>query len=660
MELNQNIEIKVYTDYRAGRVFLCRTEYCDPDRNSEYEVYPVAGGVFNYSRIEKDDQGRIHFFWNLPYWKTYATIKDVMCKRKSLSLDGNVKYEGKEYSPCVLYFKTHLYTVWDSSYVPIGYHLMEIREGTRLNGYIIAECANCHKIGFCPTGIVDFAGNEIHICNQCEWMATNVMVPCSNGIEIQRVWGNRDNNYAVTNINGEYMCVNDENDGNYHRYTCGHCGTEVYDLISWVDTSGYPAMLSIRARRNHRLCWNCQRQNDRPIKGYYYKPDPKFKQLDSEENTDELFFGVELELDSRERNNDENAADELVANDEEEDYIYVKHDGSLNYGIEIVSHPGTYAAHCEEFNWRRIIDIANSHGMKDLSSAGLHVHIGENDCDFRNKMVLLFWKFNKFITMFTRRQAKSINNWACMPDFLETRYYGSWAESENRMICDIENYIDRGRYLAVNCSNDNTTEIRIFASTIDYKVLLGSINFCKQAAEFCLNNDYETIWNLTKVTDVWDFSEYNFCHAVNVAMEKARLSGDVDELFPPIVCTGERVLKKPTLYRWKTSEANGRYLYGYAINTEYSGDPVITIDCGVRVRTGGDLYSHDAAIYPHAETRFRVRTSKLEEVDYMPLDAVVALNKEYMFAIDRYWFDHRFDSCDAARDALDALGYNVN
>ncbi|MBE6950630.1 MAG: hypothetical protein E7451_04755 [Ruminococcaceae bacterium] len=64
-----------------------------------------------------------------------------------------------------------------------------------------------------------------------------------------------------------------------------------------------------------------------------------------------LYMGVEIELD--EGGESDNQARKLleIANSETE-RIYCKHDGSLNDGFEVVSHPMTLAYHIEKMPWQ--------------------------------------------------------------------------------------------------------------------------------------------------------------------------------------------------------------------------------------------------------------------------------------------------------------------
>ena len=89
---------------------------------------------------------------------------------------------------------------------------------------------------------------------------------------------------------------------------------------------------------------------------------------------------MELEIDNGGKN-DNNAEDILcVANGStyKENDLYIKSDGSLNDGMELVSQPCSIKYHRELFYWDKILQCARdchyvSHNTK---TCGLHVHIG--------------------------------------------------------------------------------------------------------------------------------------------------------------------------------------------------------------------------------------------------------------------------------------------
>lgn len=85
------------------------------------------------------------------------------------------------------------------------------------------------------------------------------------------------------------------------------------------------------------MCEGCYARatRTRKIQDYYYKPEPIFYGEGCR------FFGVELEIDYGGESDSSARAILDVANGNGLEYLYCKHDGSLDDGFELVSHPMT-------------------------------------------------------------------------------------------------------------------------------------------------------------------------------------------------------------------------------------------------------------------------------------------------------------------------------
>ena len=120
-------------------------------------------------------------------------------------------------------------------------------------------------------------------------------------------------------------------------------------------------------------CERCFDEFEDEIEEYGYKPTPIFY------GQGKRYFGVELEVDEGGKDNDNAATLKSIANVHEEN-IYIKSDGSLEDGFEIVSHPMTLEYHAEEMNWKELLREAVSMGYRShqTSTCGLHVHVNRN------------------------------------------------------------------------------------------------------------------------------------------------------------------------------------------------------------------------------------------------------------------------------------------
>ena len=245
------------------------------------------------------------------------------------------------------------------------------------------------------------------------------------------------------------------------RYTtCEECGTLIPNEEAWYEEGG-----------DFPYCCECfNRKRNRPIKHYHYKPDPIFYGADSD-----LYLGVELEID-RGGEDKENAQQILdVANDGGE-RIYCKHDGSLSEGFEIVSHPMTVAYHQGEMNWKEVFDEAMR--MDYLShcteTCGLHIHVnrdafGEYIIDQEaciSRVVFFFEKHWDDLVRFSRRKLSNLNRWASRYATISPTAQETYKKAKDS---------HAGRYVAVNLSNEDTIEIRLFRGTLRYETFIATL-----------------------------------------------------------------------------------------------------------------------------------------------------------------------------------------
>ena len=110
-----------------------------------------------------------------------------------------------------------------------------------------------------------------------------------------------------------------------------------------------------------------------PSSAYPYRPDPIFY------GDGPLYMGVEPEIDGA-GESDSNARRLLNAVNGEGELVYCKHDGSLDDGFEIVTHPMTLAFHQTRMPWRIILQEAIDMGYSShqACTCGLHVHVNRD------------------------------------------------------------------------------------------------------------------------------------------------------------------------------------------------------------------------------------------------------------------------------------------
>lgn len=219
------------------------------------------------------------------------------------------------------------------------------------------------------------------------------------------------------------------------------------------------------------------------IHHYHFKPDPIFYGDGSR------FFGVELEVDcGGERSS--NAKKVLDIANASNDHLYCKHDGSLDDGFELVTHPQTLDYHCTHMPWEKILHCLKEMGYKShqTSTAGLHVHVNRNSLGFTYqeqeetiaRVLYLVEKFWQELVVFSRRTISQLDRWAAR--------YGFKDSPQDILKCAKGGY---GRYACINLCNDATIEFRIFRGTLKYNSIIAALQLVNQlcSVAFVLSDD---------------------------------------------------------------------------------------------------------------------------------------------------------------------------
>jgi len=225
------------------------------------------------------------------------------------------------------------------------------------------------------------------------------------------------------------------------------------------------------------------------IHSFNYKPN-KFKFNSIHGETDLLYMGFELEIDKGGKS-DENA--KLVIDMLGEDNIYCKHDGSLDNGFEIVTHPATLDYHYNmnyEEMMKKLIEL--DYKSHDTTTCGLHIHFNKNyfsenktiqDLNI-TKLLYLFEKYWDNVEKFSRRSSGYAQ-----------RYYIKLDDSMFDVLSKAKNAYNK--YYAINLRNEDTVEIRTFKGTLKYNTLIATLQFVNRIVKICKNTDLLEIQNVT-------------------------------------------------------------------------------------------------------------------------------------------------------------------
>ena len=257
-------------------------------------------------------------------------------------------------------------------------------------------------------------------------------------------------------------------------------------------------------------CEDCYRElTNNIIKDYHERDiDLDFKKLASD-NT-ELYLGFELEVENGNVDNDDRNNDaRYIRTHFPELGLCFEHDGSLDYGFEIISQPMTMNyiyEHKEDF--KAILKYLDDKGYQSHNGGrcGLHVHISKkafgevasDTLDKNIKKLLLFTETykNELIT-FSRRQ----NFHYC--EFISSKIKSNY-DNMNKDIYYKSAEVLQGlnkrinRYQVVNLENSNTIELRVFRGTLKFETFMATLEFVNSLVEVIVNKAIRKI-NFDKV-----------------------------------------------------------------------------------------------------------------------------------------------------------------
>ena len=232
-------------------------------------------------------------------------------------------------------------------------------------------------------------------------------------------------------------------------------------------------------------CESCFDDFEDEIEEYNYKPDPIFY------GDGYMYFGVELEVDDGGKDNNNAGRLKDTANVHDE-HIYIKSDGSLDDGFEIVSHPMTLDYHMNTMDWESVLHEAVGMDYKshDTSTCGLHIHVnrdafGANQSEQEeiiSRILFFVEKHWNEIFRFSRRTESNMNRWSCR---LGMEKSGKEILDKAKDCCN--------RYVAVNLRNYSTVELRFFRGTLRYNTFIATLQLVSEICRVALTMSEEEI-----------------------------------------------------------------------------------------------------------------------------------------------------------------------
>ena len=274
--------------------------------------------------------------------------------------------------------------------------------------------------------------------------------------------------------------------------TCERCG-EVFpsDDLFWVD------------EEDAYYCEDCEervRARHEGIHNYSFKPSPVFHRM-PDETSAAITMGFELEVD---KGDDRDGCAEEIANAFDEDTLYMKNDGSVDF--EIVTHPRTLRSYLEDFNFDTLCEIPRRFDYKShtAGTCGLHIHVGREQLGSNweeldktiAKIAVLMYRMWPALKIFSRRNESQLDSWAHPPKFEFFR--DSYSEDELRK--EVSRYYDyRDRYQALNLKPHPTIEFRLWRGSLIPRTLKATLQLTYNMVMFAKTNTMYDVVNAS-----WD------------------------------------------------------------------------------------------------------------------------------------------------------------
>jgi hypothetical protein len=199
-----------------------------------------------------------------------------------------------------------------------------------------------------------------------------------------------------------------------------------------------------------------RRVNSDLIESYSFKPVPVFKGKNSPKNP---FIGFESEIEATRETRARLA--QIVREYFGPNELYMKEDGSLTNGLEIVSHPMTLKAHRKN-DYSKLFKALVAAGARshDTKTCGLHFHLDKRGMTEIHKV-----RYGAFFSLSQKKM-----------EVLARRSNSRYAAFKRIIPGLSKSYVKNdSRYEAVNWENSATVEVRIFKGTLKIETFLASM-----------------------------------------------------------------------------------------------------------------------------------------------------------------------------------------
>ncbi len=270
---------------------------------------------------------------------------------------------------------------------------------------------------------------------------------------------------------------------------CESCyDNETYHCASCGNHYRYEDSLHYSEHDDADYCSNCYDERGSILGDYHdFKEYGSIRFLGEEARNDSPYIGFELEVDSHDYVDVNDAVNDVRSLLPCDDFFHFEHDGSLSdNGFEQISQPCSLAYHLSlTSTYRQVFKTLISHGERshDISSCGFHCHIdrtffnGKQDSSIA-KLLYIFEKFKDELLLFSRRTSYQVSDWCSFRKTENTS--ANWIKNT---VKDSKGYLPHDeRYHAINLTNSETIEIRLWRGTLNISTFIATLKFTDRLA----------------------------------------------------------------------------------------------------------------------------------------------------------------------------------
>src|SRR4030067_170284 len=176
---------------------------------------------------------------------------------------------------------------------------------------------------------------------------------------------------------------------------------------------------------------------------------------------------------------------ENLKNLTKEEWLFFKRDGSINRGLEIVTHPLGWEWIKKNQNKINLFEelIEKGFSSKATTTCGLHIHIDKSIFKtlHLSKFILFHYDNLPFINIISERGWNSMSRWA------------HFEFNRIQILREIQGKWGRDRHQLINLNNPETVELRYFRGALDKFSIMKAIQFVV------------SLYNYTKEVSLKDF-----------------------------------------------------------------------------------------------------------------------------------------------------------